>query len=336
MTSPDSHGSERLAELLATALQRSVVRAWLKAEDESALDDPAGLSPRAVVLLGRLIRATDLSAEEERALDEWLERPLCRSEASWEPVLRNVSDALTSIESEASSATPSTVTLATRDDIESTLCALGRAVLAQAEDTALGRAERALLERAAALDEVALDAARDLPASFRIYDPWLLRAAGFDPSRWWLDPIAVLELRQRIGRLHWPEPKGPRAPIRFSKRNLERPQRPIPDVIGCEDDLAQVGESFGTLVARLFDGEVEVLAIGLREGDDFEPGLCVRRAGGGDAGIEAVSSREIASSRGAAGWWVPLSAITGPVELVVRLRDVAGPREEQIRIELDD
>jgi len=209
-------------------------------------------------------------------------------------------------------------------------------VLTQAEDSALARAERALLERAARVDEASLDAVDYLPAFSGDSRTLVVRAAGFDPSLWWLDRVAVLELRQRVGQLRWPEPIGVRPPIRFSKRKLERSLRPIPEVVGCEDDLAQVGESWGFWLPGYSRVRLEVLAVGLREGDDLEPG-CVYAAPAGETRASKPSrvgrSPHRAVLRVGGCHCLPSPA---PSSSSCACATPQGLREERIQIELDD
>lgn len=325
-----------LNRLLMSALERPSVRDWLTSEDRAALGQGSGVTPRGARVLGRLLRAGDLSVAEMRELDGWLRQPAHAADAAWEVVARQAWDDLDAVERAVSAKPDETAVLRLRDDVESALCTMGRAVLAIERDgEPVARRERALLERATAVDGVALANLPELAlGSQPVGDPWLVRAASLDGAPWWLDRVSLLELRRKVGSMRWPSPAlpGSRA-IRLQRRHLTH--APPPEVVGCEDDLARDASTHGTLVARLFEGEVEVLAIGLAAGDAVEAGLCVRRRGGGAAGIDGVESvapGAVRASRSASGWWIPLSSVEKSAEFVVHFQGVSALREERVTV----
>lgn len=292
-----------LAELLARALERAGTRAWIQAEDEAALRANRA-EERTAIVVGRILRTGSLSTADREALDAWMQST----------VTSDVADALAS----GASALLDGLTendLARRDDAESIAWFLGAA---QATD-----AERRVVERARQMDET-LVMRRDewdvKPSPTR----WLRRAAEIDASLWWLDLVALDSLRRRTNAKALFGATRAAGPLKLRRAHAKKAAdlRVFAEVVGMEDDPARAAVERGAVIARLFSGELEVLAVGLRaDQEDVPAGLCVRRASGGTEGIEAVALGATNGFASASGWWVPIAPdLTGVTQLVVRHR----------------
>jgi hypothetical protein len=211
------------------------------------------------------------------------------------------------------------------------LVLLGRALLAQSDDS-LVPVERELLAAVTPADEAATTEVFDVP---RVPAPgaWLRSAARLDETSWWLDAVNLLALRERVGSVVLPAPEaGRRVPaVRVSRLARERFGGASAEVMGQEDEL---DARRLVLVARLFDGQVEVLAAGLGDDEDEAPGLCIRNSDGTDRGLESVTGRGVAASRSVSGFWVPLAGVSESGVLVVRFRGPDGVLEERLSLEL--
>lgn len=228
--------------------------------------------------------------------------------------------------------------VAARDDAESLLVVLGHVGATEAE--------RRLGARLREVDAAML-ATRDAWGATAVTpkEPWLLRMAELDPSSWWLDLVSLGVLRDAARAIEPArafEPANafrdrPRpAAMKLRARGPEASARLYAEVVGMDDDPARVAVERGAVIARLFEGEVEVLAVGLRaDQEDLPPGLCVVRAGGGAGGITAVSLGGVAGGQSPSGWWTPLpSDRTGAIDLVVRFEGPSGAEEESLPLDL--
>jgi hypothetical protein len=206
-----------------------------------------------------------------------------------------------------------------RDDAESLLVLMG----------ALGFDERRVAKRAAELDA---SVPREQREAFATTDPWLRRIARLDASPWWLDLVSLAVLREVAKAFDPARPfrDGPRAaPMKLRSRPASVQLHA--EVVGMEDDPARLALERGAIVARLFDGEVEVFGLGLRpDQEDVPTGFCVARKGGGVEGITAVTIGGEAAGQGKSGWWAPLPAKPGAVALLVRV----GDGEESVDLDL--
>lgn len=209
-----------------------------------------------------------------------------------------------------------------RDAAESLLVVLGQIGAADAE--------RRVAARLAEIDARML-ATRDAWGATAVAtnDPWLRRIASLDASSWWLDLVALGALREAAQAFD--PARAFRDGTRLAPMKLRGASpRLHADVVGMEDDPARVAIERGAIVARLFDGEVEVFAMGLRaDQDDLPAGLCVVRKGGGVADITHVALGGAAGGKGHSGWWAPI-AESGATALTVRF----GDREESILLEI--
>jgi hypothetical protein len=317
---------------LSRALRRESVRQWLEAGDDeraTALAEAHG-----AVVVGRILRSGDLAVSERAAVLaaaapllaigaaglEWLERALRAIEGA-----------------------PAVDAALLRDDAESLIALTGAMATSRADEDAAA-IERALLARAHQVDHAAMETARDWSglSSIGLETPsarWLARAAELDASTWWLDPIALAAIPRAAvrARLLAVAPSPSRA-LRISRRNLAQPRRDllaVAEVVGCEDDPARVTVDSGTLIARLFDNEIEVLALGLGADSDLPAGLCLRRRGGGAEGItrvEVLASPQVSPSRSSSGWWIPFAGLARDVYVAVEM----GDRREEVLVEIGD
>lgn len=215
-----------------------------------------------------------------------------------------------------------------RDDAESLLVVLGVAELADAE--------KRVAVKAAEVDARML-ATRDEWGSSAIAtkDPWLRRVAALDASPWWLDLVSLAALR---GAAKAFDPAsafrdGPRpAAMKLRSRSTKASLHLYAEVVGMEDDPSRVALERGSVVARLFDGEVEVIALGFRvDQEDVPPGLCIVKRGGGIDSITNVTLAGVVAGQGRSGWWAPLPPDhAGLAALVVHL----GEHEESLELEL--
>ena len=196
--------------------------------------------------------------------------------------------------------------VAERDDVESVLWFLGA--------TGHAKAEQRVLATARAADERVL-ARRDEWDGDIAPTPWLERIAALDASTWWLDRVSLHALRKKTNAAVLLG--GARNPARLRLRSPSAKEIAQADVVGQED-------APGVVIARMFDGAIDVLAIGL------EAFLLVGLRVTGD-GIEAVRLRGKNGLASPSGWWVSLPPdTTGECELVVR----RSGREEILPIEL--
>ena len=167
-------------------------------------------------------------------------------------------------------------------------------------------------------------------------DAWLRRIAALDASSWWLDLVALRAAgggkRLRPG-LAFRDGLAPRDHGSARAHTTAASQRLYAEVVGIDDDPGRLALERGAVVARLFDGEIEVF-VGLRpDQDDLRPAFCVVRRGGGVAGITHVAARRRGRGQGSrAGGLHPAAAreAGGPAGSVVRM----GDREEALAIEL--
>ncbi|MFO0742303.1 MAG: hypothetical protein U0270_40895 [Labilithrix sp.] len=218
-----------------------------------------------------------------------------------------------------------------RDAAESLLVVLGHLGAAEAE--------RRVAARLAEADAKMLARRDEWSASAVTGDAWLRRIAALDASSWWLDLVALSALREAAKAFDpaFAFRDGPRPAImklRARAHTTAASQRLYAEVVGMDDDPARLALERGAVVARLFDGEIEVFAIGLRpDQDDLPAGLCVVRRGGGVAGITHVALGGVVAGQGQSGWWASIPqplAKPGTMDLVVRM----GDREEALAIEL--
>lgn len=238
--------------------------------------------------------------------------------------------------------------LVARDRLESVLVALGAASLA-------GHEQAAAFEPRLAAALVAVDAgARDRDLAARVSPEDLAklgRVAQANADAWWLDLVALAPLAKGGRLLEAMRAKRATAAAVteamvlhvLAKRLAKAPSAQaqlFADVVGQEDDgVAMAG---ATLVARMFDGEVEVVALGLREedGDTVPPGLFVHVASGAPERLVAVELSpplERAPTRAKNAYWVPLSGATERgYELRVSFRGEGKekPSVESIRIDV--
>lgn len=196
--------------------------------------------------------------------------------------------------------------VALRDDVESVLWFLGA--------TGHAGAERRLLAAVQDADATLL-ARRDEWDATIAPTPWLERIAALDAGTWWLDLVSLAALRKNTSSASLLGAR--KAASRLRLRSPSAKDVAQADVVGQED-------APGVVVARMFDGAIDVFAIGL------EAFLLVGLRVTG-TGIESVSLRGKSGLASASGWWVSLPPdTTGDCELVVRR---AG-REESLPIEL--
>ena len=238
--------------------------------------------------------------------------------------------------------------LVARDRLESVLVALGAASLA-------GNVQAAAFETRLSAALGSLDAGardRDLAARVSPEDRAKLgRMAQADAGAWWLDLVALAPLAEG-GRL-LAAMRAKRASATavteamvlhvLAKRLAKAPgaqAQLFADVVGQEDDGAWLANA--TLVARLFEGEIEIVALGLREedGDTAPAGLFVHVAAGAPErliNVELSPSLERAPTRAKNAYWVPLSGATERAyELRVSFRGEGKekPSVESIRIDV--
>lgn len=216
-----------------------------------------------------------------------------------------------------------------RDAAESLLVVLGHLGAAEAE--------RRVAARLAEADAKMLARRDEWSASAVAGDAWLRRIAALDASSWWLDLVVLSALREAAKAFDpaFAFRDGPRPAImKLRARTTAGSQRLYAEVVGMDDDPARLALERGAVVARLFDGEIEVFAMGLRpDQDDLPAGLCVVRRGGGAAGITHVTLGGVVAGQGQSGWWASIAqplAQPGATVLVVRM----GDREEALAIEL--
>jgi hypothetical protein len=249
------------------------------------------IDPPTAIVLGRLLRLGLLNGGERAAL-----RALGGDAAALESV------ALERIDQGVEG----------RDAAESILVLLG--------DFGEIEAEKRILEKARALDAAQTD-----DAAVKTNDPWLVRLAAQNASTWWLDRIAR---RPKVSLAMF---DAPRASALTLRRPAPKPadHRFQADVIGLDDDPAQLAVDRGTVIARMFDGDVEIRAIGLRvDEDDLPGGLCIRAAAGGTSGLSVVQLDGVAAFQSPAGFWVPIPADKGAGTLRVRF----GDRDEELAL----
>ena len=204
--------------------------------------------------------------------------------------------------------------IAARDDVESLIVVLG----------IVGEDAR-VVKRAAEVDERIM-ARRDEFGGETLTpsDPWLGSIAWLGTSLWWLDPIALAPLREAVRAFDPARVFRDVRRVPMKLRARQAPARLHAEVVGMDDDPARVALDKGAIVARLFDGEVEVHAVGLRvDQEDVAPGFCIIRKGGGTSGISAVTLGGEPAGQGQSGWWAPLpSGQAGALALVVHLGEV--------------
>lgn len=216
--------------------------------------------------------------------------------------------------------------VAARDDAETYLVLLGE--LGDIE------AERRVASHVADFDAKMLARRDEWGATVvAVKDPWLRRIASLDASPWWLDLVALGPLREAA------KPFDPASAFRDSPRPTALKLRgrsnaasmhAYAEVVGMEDDPARVAIERGAVIARLFDGEIEVFALGLRaDQNDLPAGLCVARKGGGVADINHVALGDVVGGKSQSGWWTPIPE-SGTPPLIVRL----GDREESLPIDI--
>jgi len=305
---------------LETTLARVLRAAPITTAERAALGTAIDASNAVVV--GRLVRLGALSSSERAELAKF---PL--------DVAAALGLANAELERFDSLSAPLEELVAARDVAESILTVLGAF---ESEE-----AERSLFARVAKVDEAML-LRRDTWGDSAVADAgaWLTRLAELDASTWWLDLVSLGALRSRFGAspLAHAFRDGPRpsaVSLRRSARTSPAELRVYAEVVGMEDDPARAAVEHGAVIARLFDGAIEVYAVGLRADQEELPvGLCVARAGGGTEGIERVEIRGVDPALGgksASGWWAPLPAdLSGAQEMVVR---VAG-REEILALDV--
>jgi hypothetical protein len=186
-----------------------------------------------------------------------------------------------------------------RDDAESALWALGRAAL-EAEDGGADSAERRVLVAASSVDTLAVSHYQTISAALQgvrlagSLGDWLTRAAAAQSEGWWLDLVfehtsaksaAHERLRTQVsGR---PLPSPVRRPLRLGRGPGLAARAREADVVGCDLSLDQLRG--GRVVARMFDGAVEVTVRGIADSDPAPVGLVVRVRAGTPGRIEAVS-----------------------------------------------
>jgi hypothetical protein len=272
---------------------------------------------------GRRLRLGLLRADDRPSLRDLVARTLPSALAG--EIARAVVADLDRLEALIRERAPGLEDIVARDDAESTLWVLGEVALGT-EQTGVEIPEHLLAERGRGIDAVAL--ARRAEWDVRFSPPrWLVRLAYLNPTAWWLDLAAVNVMRPRMSTLRSAAPSAPLgAPLRLRRSRLPRAAelRIHADVIGCEDDPARLAAEQGAIVARLFDGEIEVLALGFARGqEELPPGLCVRRANQGATGIDRAELRSagvvVTGFASDFGLWIaaPPEA-TGPCELFVR------------------
>jgi hypothetical protein len=241
--------------------------------------------------------------------------------------------ALELLETVETSSAVTDATILARDDAESLAWVAGAGALRNATDDWV-TAERTIVDRARKVDDLAL-AKRDEEVPKLSPPAWLVRIAEVDASTWWLDLVSLHALRARLPASPLrPITAKPGAPLRLRRAHATKAAdlRVYAEVIGCEDDPTLAAIQRGAVVARMFDDDVEVFAVGLRaDQDDLPAGICVRRTKGGVEGIESVTLAGTAGHSSASGYWVPIPAdLSGACELVVR---VSG-KSESLSIEL--
>lgn len=264
--------------------------------------------------LGRRLREGSLSKEERAAMKTY-----SLPEGSLEDMAIAGLDAIDLEELDLRAA------VLARDAAETILVVLGAV-----EDT---EAERRLAARLAAFDAAML-ARRDAWGATAIdtNDPWLRRIASLDASPWWLDVVALGPLREAVKAF---EPafafRDVRpAPMKLRTRASAASMHAYAEVVGMEDDPARVAIERGAVIARMFDGEIEVFALGLRADQiDLPAGLCVARRGGGVTDITFVALGGAEGGKSQSGWWTPMPE-SGTASLVVRL----GDREESLPLDI--
>ncbi len=347
-----------VAPLLGADLDRARHEAWFDAA-ERAYGGAAECWP--LVLVGRLVRAGLLSAVTRRAIRAWLRDPVdspAASAAFWnheaqelEGQLAGVERWIKTISGDRAPRDDSTgwAAIAARDDVESALWVLGRAAL-EVEDVGAVSAERRVLLAANSVDTLALShyhGVSDALRASRLAGPvadWLKRAATAESASWWLDlvfehmsaePGAREHLRTQVsGR---PLPSLARGPLRLGKGPGLAARAREADVVGCDLSLDQLRA--GRVVARMFDGDVEVLVRGIADSDPAPAGLLVRVRAGAPGRIEAVTIEAVRIEAVALDpvtdasvsphsiephsiendWWVPWTG-HGPAKSMLRVR----------------
>ena len=144
---------------------------------------------------------------------------------------------------------------------------------------------------------------------------WLTRVAALESEVWWLELVfeqtsamsaAGERLRSQVsGR---PLPSLVRRPLRLGKGPGLAARTREADVVGCDLSLDQLRG--GRVVARMFDGAVEVLVRGIADSDPAPVGLVVRVRAGTPGRIEAVSldpASDLSTPPHSIenDWWVP-------------------------------
>lgn len=239
--------------------------------------------------------------------------------------------------------------LAARDDVESRLITLGRAAIAHPDDVAVAW-ERRLVDAAVRLDRAGRALAGELAAALRSSpasprSAWLEEIAGVD-NGWWTEPIRALAAGAVLAGWSWPpdKPSPERKPIVW-----------IPALAWRGDAVVQVHRmATGDLewalaqprrhpIARLFDGRVELFAIGAGAGaDPAEPiGVIIAEIEDQITRVTSVALEPpLATSPSrdvdAGAWWVPLTG-SGSVRrtLVATYQREPGAEPTRETIEID-
>lgn len=281
-------------------------------------------------------------------LTAWLAAP-AEGEGFWDDAEAESRDAVATVLAWLGGSTPGGGgALVARDRLESVLVALGVAALGGNEEAAAFEARlRAALH---ALDDGARD--RELASRLSAEDVApLRRVAQADAGAWWLDLVALAPL-VRGGRLLGAlrAKRAAAAAVTeamvlhvLAKRLAKAPgaqAQLFAEVVGQEDDGAAMAGA--TLVARMFDGEVEIVALGLREEDDdaVPPGLFVHVASGAPERLIAVEVSpplERTPTRAKNAYWVPLSGATErayEVRVSFQGEGEEKPSVESIRIDV--
>lgn len=161
---------------------------------------------------------------------------------------------------------------------------------------------RRVLARAREIDARIVATRHEWDGAALAVTPWLERIARIDAEPWWLDRVALATLRARTNANALLAKPSTTKPL-----ELVRPKRQeLAEVVGQEDTLAR-----GVVVARMFDGEVDVLLV------DTPFGIHLRCA-------EKIDDATLAGTRGFATgstWWLrSTDQLEGSIALVVTLR----------------
>lgn len=271
------------------------------------------------------------------ALEAFLKEPCARGEepAFWADAQAEAERAASTVESwlAEDDRSQAGAMLVHRDRLESALVAMGTASLLGVD--AAHAAERSLARRLEAIDARARSSP-ELPDRVRgSSHPELVRSAELDPSSWWLAEPAIAKVAK--GRRLLDAVRGDRksAPppatdllLRVSAERLARPASSMQflyaEVVGQEEEDAALRSAGAAVVARLGDGAVEVLGVGLGS-HEVTPGFLIQATEGRIA-VEVTPALPSPATRVKDAWWLPLAGAK-PGTYVLRVVYQDGTKE---------